>query len=105
MPRRKKRFTYNGKEYPEIYEETFKKEGRIHIRYYFHNDQGNIPKFFNDDGTEVNPDLIPKPSLCITCRKEGLPGEEILCDLNRMSQQEEEFKCGAYEPKQLFNED
>jgi hypothetical protein len=41
MPRRKKRFTYNGKEYPEIYEETFKKEGRIHIRYYFHNDQGN----------------------------------------------------------------
>ena len=60
----------------------------------------NHPKFFNDDGTEVNPDLIPKPSLCISCRKDGLPDEEILCNLNRMDQQgEEEFVCGAYEPK------
>ena len=61
----------------------------------------NHPKFYNDDGTEVNPDLIPKPSLCISCRKDGLPGEEdILCTLNRMDQMgEEEFKCYAYEPK------
>ena len=65
----------------------------------------DIPKFFNDDGTEVNPDLIPKPDLCITCRKDGLPKEEILCNLNRMDQQgEEEFQCGAYEPK-ICNED
>ena len=27
----------------------------------------NTPKFFHDDGTEVNPNLIPKPSLCILC--------------------------------------
>ena len=61
----------------------------------------NIPKFFHDDGTEVNPDLIPKPDLCITCKKDGLLGEEdVLCTLNRMDQQgEEEFKCYAYEPK------
>ena len=61
----------------------------------------NQPKFYNDDGSEVNPDLIPKPSLCISCRKDGLLGEEeILCNLNRMDQQgEDEFKCGAYEPK------
>ena len=61
----------------------------------------NIPKFFNDDGTEVNPDLIPKPSLCISCKKDGLSGEEeILCNLTRMDPQEEdEFKCYAYEPK------
>ena len=61
----------------------------------------NITKFFNDDGTEVNPDLIPKPDLCISCKKDGLPDEEILCSLNRMDQQgEEEFICGAYEPKE-----
>ena len=41
MPRRKKQFVYKGKEYPEIYEETFKKEGRVHLRYYFYNDRGN----------------------------------------------------------------
>ena len=60
----------------------------------------DTPKFFHDDGTEVNPDLIPKPSLCISCKKDGLRDEEILCNLNRMDQQgEEEFQCGAYETK------
>lgn len=63
----------------------------------------NTPKFYHDDGTEVNPDLIPKPSLCISCKRDGLLGEEeILCTLNRMDQQgEEEFQCGAYEPKDI----
>ena len=60
----------------------------------------NIPKFFNDDGTEVNPDLIPKPSLCITCQKDEIQSEEILCNLNRMDQLgNDEFVCGAYKPK------
>ena len=61
----------------------------------------NHPKFYNDDGTEVNPDLIPNPSLCITCKKDELSGkEEILCNLNRMDQLgEDEFNCGAYEEK------
>jgi hypothetical protein len=60
------------------------------------------PKFFNDDGTEVNPDLIPKPDLCISCKKDGLLGEEeILCNLTRMDQQgEDEFICEAYESKE-----
>ncbi|MCD6393496.1 MAG: hypothetical protein J7M40_08305 [Planctomycetes bacterium] len=41
MPRRKKRFTYEGKEYPEIYEEIVKKNGRVdHIRYYFKTEGG-----------------------------------------------------------------
>jgi hypothetical protein len=66
----------------------------------------NQPKFFYDDGTEVNPDLVPKPSLCISCKKDGLPGEEILCDLNRMDQiGEKEFHCWAYEPKDPHNKD
>jgi hypothetical protein len=61
----------------------------------------NIPKFYNDDGTEVNPDLIPKPSLCISCKKDELSGEEeILCNLNRMDQLgNDEFICGAYVQK------
>ena len=62
----------------------------------------NRPKFYHDDGTEVNPDLIPKPDLCISCKKDGLnANEDILCTLNRMDQLDEpEFKCGAYEPKE-----
>ena len=67
----------------------------------------NQPKYFNDDGTEFNPDLIPKPSLCISCKKDGLPGEEeILCDLTRADQQgEDEFICEAYEPKDVDDEE
>jgi hypothetical protein len=66
----------------------------------------DAPKFYHDDGTEVNPDLIPKPDLCISCRKDGMGGEEdMLCILNRMDQQgEPEFKCYAYEPKDLTTE-
>ena len=66
----------------------------------------NHPKFFHDDGTEINPDLIPKPSLCISCKKDELRHEEVLCDLNRMAQLEkEEFVCDAYESKDSRNED
>ena len=31
------------------------------------------PKYFEDDGTEINPDLVPKPDLCISCKKDGQP--------------------------------
>jgi hypothetical protein len=56
--------------------------------------------YFTDDGEEVNPDLIAKPSLCVSCKKDEDPDEEILCNLNRMDQRgEEEFKCEAYESK------
>jgi hypothetical protein len=62
----------------------------------------NGPKFYNDDGTEINPDLIPKPALCVTCRRDEFSGkEEILCTLTRSDQQgEPEFRCDAYEPKE-----
>ena len=57
-------------------------------------------KFFNDDGTEINPDLVPKPSLCVSCRKDGDPSEEVLCILTRADQEgESEFKCFAFAPK------
>ena len=63
----------------------------------------NFNGIYDDDGNKINPDLIPKPSLCVSCRKDGMPGEEeILCALNRADQQnEEDFECGAFEPKEF----
>ena len=61
-----------------------------------------VPKYYDDDGTEINPGLISKPDLCITCKKNGFSGEEeILCILTRADQQgQDEFVCDAYEPKE-----
>ncbi len=57
--------------------------------------------FFDDDGNEINPDLVPKPSLCTSCIKDEDPSEEVLCILTRFDQQdEEEFECYAYIPKE-----
>lgn len=61
-------------------------------------------RYLDDDGNELNPDLIPRPALCISCDKNdnGDPEEEILCNLNRLDQQDEpEFRCDAYEPKRV----
>jgi hypothetical protein len=56
--------------------------------------------FFRDDGIPINPELVPKPSLCILCRKDDNPSEEIPCILNRADQQDSsEFICDAFEPK------
>ena len=65
------------------------------------------PRYFNDDGTEFNPDLISKSDLCITCRRDGLDTEEeILCNLARADQEgEDEFICDAYETKKLTDEE
>lgn len=56
--------------------------------------------YFDDDGNEINPELIAKPSLCITCTKDDDPNEIVLCNLNRMDQaDEEDFICFAYNLK------
>ena len=56
--------------------------------------------YLDDDGNEINPELIGKPSLCITCTKDDDPNELVLCNLNRMDQsQDEGFECFAYTPK------
>jgi len=48
-----------------------------------------IDGFYNDDGTKINPELVPKPGLCITCKKNDAGGEEeILCILNRGNQKD-----------------
>ena len=62
-------------------------------------------QFFNDDGTEFNPDLVRKPDLCISCKNDEDPSQEVLCILNRHDQQgEDNFQCGAYEPKVVWNQ-
>ena len=63
--------------------------------------ENNKPKYFDDDGTEINSDLVPKPDLCVSCKRDGKSGEEeILCNLTRADQQgEEEFRCEVHEPK------
>ena len=54
--------------------------------------------FFDDDGTEVNPNLIPKPNLCIICKKQNDPSEQVLCTLNILDQRDkEDFICYAFE--------
>ena len=54
--------------------------------------------FNRDDGTEINPELVPKPSLCVTCKKDDNLNEEILCILTRDDQKDEvDFICDAYE--------
>jgi hypothetical protein len=60
-----------------------------------------ISGFFNDDGTEINTHLVPKPGLCITCKKDNAAGkEEILCILTRNDQKvDKDFECGVYEPR------
>jgi hypothetical protein len=56
-----------------------------------------VDGFYLDDGTRVDPNLITKPGLCLSCIKDDDPGEEVLCILNRIDQQDDpEFKCFAY---------
>jgi hypothetical protein len=53
---------------------------------------------FNSQGGEINPDLVVKPPLCISCKKNDDPSEEVFCILNRVGQQETEgFHCNAYQ--------
>lgn len=61
---------------------------------------GDTLKYFDDEGNEMNPNLTSKPALCVSCVKDEDPNQEMLCNLNRLDQQDEaDFKCGAYEPR------
>jgi hypothetical protein len=92
-----------GKEYPlGDYEidgalEKRDKYGRRHINMM---DPRKINGMFDDDGFEIIPDSIKKPSLCLTCVKNVDPDweEELFCNLTRNDQAlEKEFKCYEYE--------
>jgi len=53
--------------------------------------------YYDDDGNELDPSTIVLPQLCLLCEKKDDPGEEILCNLNRLDQQGDvEFRCGAF---------
>jgi hypothetical protein len=57
-----------------------------------------IDGFFDDNDEPRESDLVSKPALCLTCRKDSDPGEEEMCMLTRMDTIEgEDFVCGAYE--------
>ncbi len=54
--------------------------------------------YYDDDGTEINPDLIPTPGLCLVCKKQNDLNEDIHCTLNRMDQGDtDDFICFAFE--------
>ncbi len=62
--------------------------------------ENDISGFYDDDGTKIDPNLIEKPSLCTTCKKDDEEKEEMLCTMNKFDQQgEDEFLCGAYVSK------
>lgn len=70
------------------------KKGRRHIDDL---DPYKIAGYFDDDGYEINIDLIKKPGLCLTCIHDNDPNEEILCNLNRCDQKDSaDFICHAY---------
>ena len=57
--------------------------------------------FYNDDVTPLNPNIVPKPSLCVSCMYDDNPEQETLCILNRIGQQNaKDFKCFAYKDEQ-----
>jgi hypothetical protein len=59
------------------------------------------PRYFDDDGTEFNPDLVPVPDLCVSCTKNEIHDgkEEMLCNVVRLGGQKEKvFLCFAYSP-------
>lgn len=60
----------------------------------------DINGFYDDDGTKIDPDSVPVPSLCVICKKHLADDweENLLCLMNRYDQRnDEDFNCGAFE--------
>lgn len=63
-------------------------------------DKTQIHGFFDDDGFEINTELIIKPSLCLICANDDNPNEEMICNMTRYDQKDDnEFKCFAYKKR------
>jgi hypothetical protein len=59
-----------------------------------------INGFYDDDGTIIDPDSVPVPSLCVICKSHQVDDweENLLCLMNRNDQRnEKDFKCGSFE--------
>lgn len=95
-----------GESYPlDVYEIESAINKRENIKGRRHIDEippSEICGFFDDDGYEINTDLIQKPSLCITCLNDDDPNEEMLCAMTRYDQKDDkEFKCFAYKKRNI----
>jgi len=56
-----------------------------------------IDGYYDDDGNKLDPNLVSKPGLCLSCINDDDPEQEILCTLTRLDQQDDyEFQCFAY---------
>ena len=63
-------------------------------------DKTQIHGFFDDDGFEINTELIKKPSLCLICVNNDNPDEELLCHMTRYDQRDKnKFKCFAFKKR------
>ena len=81
----------------EIESAIKKRENRKGERHINEINPKEIHGFFDDDGYEINSDLIKKPTLCLTCVYDNDPNEETLCNMTRFDQQgEQDFKCFTY---------
>ena len=93
-----------GESYPtddyEIDSAIKKRENKKGYRHIDDIDPTQIAGLFNDDGYEINSELIKKPSLCLMCINDDDPNEEVLCNMSRNDQRDEkEFKCFAFQKK------
>ncbi len=90
-----------GVSYPtddyEIVSAIKKRENKSGRRHIDDIDPTKIGGFFDDDGYEINSDLIKKPSLCLICKNDDNPDEEMFCNMTRYDQKDDiEFKCFAF---------
>lgn len=85
-------------------DEAIKKRKNISGRRHINDiDPAKIAGIFDDDGYEIIPELIKKPSLCLICANDGDPHEEMLCTLTRYDQEgEDEFICHAFVKKMKY---
>lgn len=91
-----------GEGYPsddyEIDEAVIKRESITGRKNIDEMDPAQIAGFFDDEGYEIDFNSIKKPSLCVTCVKDGNPHEELFCDMTRNDQKnDDEFICYAFE--------
>lgn len=104
-PRRRKRAGYLRLHHPDLYQQL------VQLGIYdewvedpepeYLMETSDGPRYFNDDGTEFTPELIPIPDLCVSCisRETQDAEEEVLCNLTRADQQgDDDFVCFAYLP-------
>ena len=77
-----------------------KRENKKGSRHIDDIDPTKIAGFFDDDGYEINTDAIKKPALCLICKNDDNPEEEMLCNMTRYDQKDEsEFQRSAFRKK------